>query len=281
MSPKEIRRLPAPIYGIDKVIRNRGKTPEERAWDQYLIPGTDILRNQLGTEKNSYGTTDRDQLRYTEELLSLTRADDMFQERPQERFDLEHMRSIHRRLFAGVYAWAGEPRNVDLVKQGHGYGPYQQIEARWQSHAAQLESMDNLRGITSKHEFVSKLAGAWGAINYAHAFREGNTRSQTVFFAQLCEQAGWKLDTSMLSPDHPQSVRDEFVTGRFEYQAAVNRGERPDASLLASALGKAVSPSPEKEKEILAQHRLAHPELYEQAHESQEVIETPERTYGD
>ena len=49
MSPKEIRRLPVPIYGIDKVIRNRGKTPEQRAWDQYLIPGTDILRNELGT----------------------------------------------------------------------------------------------------------------------------------------------------------------------------------------------------------------------------------------
>lgn len=281
MSPKEIRRLPAPIYGIDRAIRNRGKTPEQRAWDQYLIPGTDILRNELGNEKGSYGLTDRDRLTNIEEHLSLRRASRMLQEQPQGDFDLDHMRSIHRRLFAGVYSWAGEPRNVDLVKQSHGYGPHQQIEARWQSHATQLESMDNLRGITSKHEFVNKLADAWGAINYAHAFREGNTRSQTVFFAQLCNQAGWELDTSMLSPDHPQSVRDEFVAGRFEYQAAVNRGERPDASPLASALDKAVSPSPEKEKEILAQHRLAHPELYEQAHESQEAIETPERTYGD
>ena len=276
MSPKEIRRLPAPIYGIDKAIRNRGKTPEERAWDQYLIPGTDIMRNELGTEKGSYGTTDRDQLRYTEELLSLSRADDMLQEQPQGDFDLDHMRSIHRRLFAGVYSWAGEPRNVDLVKQGHGYGAHQQIEARWERHAAQLKSLNNLRDINTKEEFTARLAGAWGAINYAHAFREGNTRSQTGFFAQLCNQAGWELDTAMLSPDHPESIRDEFVAGRFEYQAAVNRGERPNATRLASALQKAVMPGPEKKREMLARIQASHPELYEQERETTPDQSQPE-----
>ncbi|WP_417219614.1 hypothetical protein [Arthrobacter sp.] len=53
---------------------------------------------------------------------------------------------------------------------------------------------------------------------HAHAFREGNTRSQTVFFEQLARDAGWSLDVARLSPHHPQSVYDAFVAARFEHQ---------------------------------------------------------------
>ena len=38
-------------------------------------------------------------------------------ERPVLRcFDLDHLRGLHRRLFADVYAWAGELRTVNLTK---------------------------------------------------------------------------------------------------------------------------------------------------------------------
>ena len=38
-------------------------------------------------------------------------------ERPDlRRFDFDHLRGLHRRLFADVYAWAGELRTVNLTK---------------------------------------------------------------------------------------------------------------------------------------------------------------------
>lgn len=260
--PREIKRLPALIYRIDKKLRQRKMTEVERAWDQYMIPGTDILRNELGTERGSYGTTDRNRLTRTEEGLSLSRLDDMLRDPVPGRFDLAHMKEIHRRLFAGVYPWAGQIRNVDLVKQGNSYGSHLNIERDWERGAALFEQKDFFRGITDKDEFVSSLSHSWGRLNYVHAFREGNTRSQTAFFEQLCQQAGWELDIDRLSPHHPESLRDDFIAGRFEYQADINSGRKPSGNGLVAVFNQLVSPSPQKEREIESERRARYPELF-------------------
>ena len=38
------------------------------------------------------------------------------------RFDLDHLRAIHRHLFQDVYAWAGKIRTVEISKSGHPKG---------------------------------------------------------------------------------------------------------------------------------------------------------------
>ena len=43
-------------------------------------------------------------------------------------------------------------------------------------------------------EFVDNLALRWVSLNVAHSFREGNTRSQLVFFSELAHHAGYHLD---------------------------------------------------------------------------------------
>ena len=41
----------------------------------------------------------------------------LYRERPDlRRSDLDHLHGLHRRLFADVYAWAGELRTVNLTK---------------------------------------------------------------------------------------------------------------------------------------------------------------------
>lgn len=50
-----------------------------------------------------------------------------------------------------------------------------------------------------------------------HSFREGNTRSQFVFFSRLAGQAGWRLEPAGFAPGTPG--RDEFVAARFFSQA--------------------------------------------------------------
>lgn len=67
-----------------------------------------------------------------------------------------------------------------------------------------------------------------------HSFREGNTRTQFVFFSQLAEQAGYRIDAAQFAPGSP--LRDEFVQARFHSQDTGRNDQ------LAAVLGKAITP---------------------------------------
>ena len=90
-----------------------------------------------------------------------------------------------------------------------------------------------LRGL-DQSDFVAELAERWGEINVIHSFREGNTRSQLVFFSQLCEQAGYELRLDQLA--YGTELNQEFIAARFHSQdTGSNRA-------LAEVLNKTVSP---------------------------------------
>ena len=65
------------------------------------------------------------------------------------------------------------------------------------------------------------LLHPWGELNVIHSFREGNTRTQFVFFTQLTERAGWRLDASRFRAGR---LRDEFVAARFHGQDTGDNG---------------------------------------------------------
>ena len=67
-----------------------------------------------------------------------------------------------------------------------------------------------------------------------HSFREGNTRTQFVFFSQLAEQAGYRIDTEAFKVG--SSLRDEFVQARFHSQ------DTGSNTRLAAVLSKAIEP---------------------------------------
>ena len=98
---------------------------------------------------------------------------------------------------------------------------------------AKLASKDYLRGLP-KAKFVDELAESWGELNVVHSFREGNTRTQFVFFSQLAEQAGYRIDAAQFAPGSP--LRDEFVQARFHSQDTGRNDQ------LAAVLGKAITP---------------------------------------
>lgn len=231
------RKLPAPLYGIQKKLRNRNLTPEEIAWDDYLIPGLSwpVLRNKVGSKKDQYGCPDGDVLAQREERFTAFRMIELKKEPIRGNFDLEHMKRIHHHLLQDVYEWAGEPRTVFLSKAGHDYAEVADIEKLWGEVHETLEHENFLRDIESPEEFAEQLAFHWGMVNVAHAFREGNTRSQTLFFHQLAKEAGWDLNVAMLGPDHARSIRDEFVEARFHHQEN-NFDERPLAAVLAKVI---------------------------------------------
>ena len=270
------RELPLATHKVEPspeaqaMFPERERDEEDIAWEAYLIPDLpdDVLRNKLGNAEEPYGMTDGDLLRELEEGFTATRMIEQKHRPIPGAFDFDHMKRIHQHLFQDVYEWAGEPRNVTVTKAGYSYLDHDNIEALWGAQEIALEQQDYLRGIEDKEVFVDHLARNWGMVNFTHAFREGNTRSQTIFFHGLAKQAGWDLDVARFAENHPESIRDEFVDARFFHQS-----HGFDHGPLAMAIGKAITkqqPELEQQRDLEAEAEPS-PEEYWAAKHAEEA----------
>lgn len=208
-------------------------------WDDYYIPGTSVLRNKFTTPEKPYGETDRSVLRILETAATAFRLTEMARRPILSRFDYDHMKAIHRYIFQDVYEWAGKervgPTGGFMTKSGHAYydaGPHLSLAAN--AEYERLASKNLLRGLELQ-EFVEELAESWSTLNLIHSFREGNTRSQLVFFTRLANQAGYWIDTSKFTLTSP--LRDEFVQARFHSQ------DTGDIDPLVAVLRRVVRPT--------------------------------------
>lgn len=226
-----------------------------RTWDDYFIPGTSVLRNKFTAPGLPFGESDPVRFRELEEGAAAIRLVELAAHPISGRFDYDHMKAIHRYIFQDVYEWAGQERVAPasfMVKTGpdvvnYPVGdprapqnvPYQYYPAgpalteAAEEQYRRLAAKNLLRGM-DRDRFVTELAEVWGELNVIHSFREGNTRSQFVFFSCLAEQAGWRLEPSRFAPGAPG--REEFVAARF-YSQATGRNDR-----LAAVLGHAIVP---------------------------------------
>ena len=88
---------------------------EYRRWEDYFLPGTDVLRNKLNVRDAivlSYVETQVSHVRIFEHVLG---------DEPVDTFDYAYMRRVHRQLFGDIYDWAGQPRVVPetaMTKRG-------------------------------------------------------------------------------------------------------------------------------------------------------------------
>nr|WP_300339243.1 Fic family protein [Actinomyces sp.] len=57
----------------------------------------------------------------------------------------------------------------------------------------ELREGNGLRGM-SREQFIDRLAYHYDELNYVHPFREGNGRTQRVFWNRVARDAGWQLD---------------------------------------------------------------------------------------
>jgi len=155
--------------------------------DPYTYPGSPVLRNKLGLR-------DADRLDRAERRLVTQRAAEGI---PSGRFDLAHLRAIHRHLFQDVYDWAGELRTVEIAKGGHQFQFRRFVETGMQDVHQRLVRAALLHGL-SRADFATAAGQIIGDVNYVHPFREGNGRTQLFYLAQLAAQAGHPLDLARL-----------------------------------------------------------------------------------
>lgn len=121
-------------------------------------------------------------------------------------YDLEHLQEIHRRLFEDVYPFAGRLRTVDIRKAAKEVDvvapvPFMPVGlmARGLGFALdELSADQHLQGL-KKGQFVDRLAHHYDQVNYAHPFREGNGRTQRIFWSQVATSAGYDIDWRAVS----------------------------------------------------------------------------------
>ncbi len=155
--------------------------------DPYVIPGTNILKNKLGL-------TDFDDLDRWERQFVTKRFRDGA---PKGKFDLKHLRAIHRHLFQDIYEWAGELRLVEISKGGSSFMFRRYIDMGMADVHRRLTDWKFLKNL-SAGEFATKAGEVIGDINHAHPFREGNGRAQMTYLLQLGAQAGHEIDVTLI-----------------------------------------------------------------------------------
>ncbi|MFA4085271.1 Fic family protein [Mycobacteroides salmoniphilum] len=209
--------------------------PPITAWDDYYIPGTKVLANKLNI-------SDPDTLQAAEDFIAMPRLAELLAQ-PALAIPLDYtgMQQIHRTIFGDVYDWAGEPRTTpaapmtkkyrDVVNYAwddpdapvgtYGYYPGPAVAEAAHRQFSELARENNLQGLP-RDRFIERLAEHWAEINAIHPFREGNTRTQVVFFARLAAEAGHQLRTLELLENEP--LQDEFIAARFYAQITVNYG---------------------------------------------------------
>lgn len=160
--------------------------------DPYLDPGTGLLRNNPGLGEQR--ALDAFEAERTE-----IRALQLLQSPPAFTGDLKHLQAIHRHLFQDVYDWAGQLRTVDIAKQdGEHFMPMSLLQRGAGYAFDELRQDSFLRGM-QPDRFVARLAHHYDQINYLHPFREGNGRTQRMFWSQVAVEAGYELDWSHVS----------------------------------------------------------------------------------
>jgi cell filamentation protein len=167
--------------------------------DPYLHPGTNVLKNLRGL--------------IDPEQLSRFEAAELIEKPLPGRFDIEHLKAVHRYIFQDVNEWAGQFRTVNLSKEGHLFGLVPFLEP------VLLKSLEKLRLENYLLEldvaaFAGRAAYFLGELNAVHPFREGNGRTQREFLRDLALRAGHYIDWRRTTPEEMLTAsRLSHVTG--------------------------------------------------------------------
>lgn len=165
------------------------------AKDPYVYPGSGVLRNNLEIhDQRELSQAEADIVRAALAVLSGSPL-------PGD-YDLAHWQAFHRRIFGGLYPWAGELRTIQIAKPNAFYARPEHIAGYAQGIFAELAREDRLKSL-GRTAFLERLTHYHGEMYAVHPFREGNTRSMRAFLGQLAGEAGHRDQMERL--DHERS----------------------------------------------------------------------------
>lgn len=158
--------------------------------DPYCYPRTNVLKNRLDLR-------DADALEAFEADAVTQRGDEPL---PDGDFSPASFRNLHHHLFQDVYDWAGKYRTVRIGKGSSMFCYPEYINGQMEALFEWLAEQKFLRRLDAD-VFAAKGAHFLSELNVIHPFRDGNGRTQMVFFGILAVRAEYHLDLEQLRPE--------------------------------------------------------------------------------
>lgn len=130
----------------------------------------------------------------------------------QGNYDVEHLKSVHERVFHGTSFSPGEFREElpnDKIWRKERILSTQKIDYNICYSLMDDDSRDLLAKTLSninikklktldKNRFVNELSNIYGKLDYIHPFKDGNSRTLREFTTQIAKEAGYSVEWSKL-----------------------------------------------------------------------------------
>ncbi len=155
--------------------------------------GTSTLVNKLDIR-------DEKELQSSEALITAYKAAELINKPLASDFSFENYIELHKFLFEDLYDWAGKLRTIDLSKSTTHFTAPNKLNDLGYRIFARLKTLNYFSSLP-ENEFINEIAELYHSLNMLHPFREGNGRTQRVFFVQLIRNAGYDIDYSTLNSD--------------------------------------------------------------------------------
>ena len=103
-----------------------------------------------GVLRNRLGITDAEALDRAEAAIAVVRLGELARNPIAGHFDFDHLRAIYRYIFQDIYEWAGELRQVDIIKGNSRFAHFRFIESSAKTIFDELAAEQYLRGLSSE-----------------------------------------------------------------------------------------------------------------------------------
>lgn len=179
------------------------------ASEDNCYPGTTVLINKLGLQEQD-ALNDAEYMSvsiYTAELMKTDFT---------EPFTFEFYCYIHKVLFGDIYDWAGEIRTVDISKKGTNFCRSGNIRSLGKAKFDYLQRNNEFNSL-SRDEYIKEIADFYHELNMLHPFREGNGRTERLFFSLLLKRNGNSIDFAKCDTDFLMMAAMYAAQGVIDY----------------------------------------------------------------
>ena len=180
-----------------------------------LNPSSDNCYEGTTCLVNKLGIRDEKKLSEIEAQITFAKAV-MLEETPiDDDFGFEHFKKIHEFLLCDLYEWAGQVRTVDISKKRTKFLDAASIENIGTKCFAKVKDgyFENL----PFDEFVKRIAEFYNDVNYIHPFREGNGRTQRIYFTQLIRHYGYDINFADVDTDELMIATIQASSGVMDF----------------------------------------------------------------
>ncbi|MBD5111121.1 MAG: cell filamentation protein Fic [Ruminococcaceae bacterium] len=179
------------------------------ASDDSCYPCTTVLINKQNIRK-------QEKLNKVEKMYVTLRTDELMKTDFTEPFTFEFYCYIHKVLFGDIYDWAGEICTVDISKKGTNFCRSGNIRSLGKAKFDYLQRNNEFNSL-SRDEYIKEIADFYHELNMLHPFREGNGRTERLFFSLLLKRNGNSIDFAKCDTDFLMMAAMYAAQGVIDY----------------------------------------------------------------